>query len=27
MCFTKLIWMHDVVIGLFISCYELGRAV
>lgn len=26
-CFSKSIWLHDVVIGLFINRYEFGRAV
>lgn len=26
-CFSKSIWMHDIVIGLFINRYEFGRAV
>ncbi|MFE1744202.1 hypothetical protein [Coleofasciculus sp. H7-2] len=24
MCFSKSIWLHDVVIGLFINRYEFG---
>ena len=26
-CFSKSVWLHDVVIGLFINRYEFGRAV
>jgi len=26
-CFSKSIWLHDVVIGLFINRYEFGRAI
>jgi insertion element IS1 protein InsB len=26
-CFSKSIWLHDIVIGLFINRYEFGRAV
>jgi insertion element IS1 protein InsB len=26
-CFSKFIWLHDVVIGLFINRHEFGRAV
>ena len=26
-CFSKSIWLHDVVIGLFINRYEFGRGV
>ena len=26
-CFSKSIWMHDTVIGLFINRYEFGRAI
>ncbi|WP_399312812.1 hypothetical protein [Trichocoleus sp. FACHB-262] len=27
MCFSKSIWLHDVVIGLFINRHKFGRAV
>lgn len=26
-CFSKSVWLHDVVIGLFINRYEFGRSV
>lgn len=26
-CFSKSVWLHDVVIGLFINRYEFGRAI
>ena len=24
-CFSKTEWVHDLVIGLFINCYEFGQ--
>lgn len=26
-CFSKMEWMHDLVIGLFVNPYEFGRAI
>jgi len=26
-CFSKSVWLHDIVLGLFINRYEFGRAV
>jgi len=27
MCFSKAIELHDIVIGLFVNCYEFGLSV